>query len=119
MVAEHATAFEDVCIRGHLLARVQAVIGAGAAGLVAARECIREVLRHPYVCLHLISLFHQPPAACAARLQAEVRRASGQGHAVVVFERSASVGGVWVYSDQSEEDDLGLKADRMRVHSSL
>ncbi|KAK9808000.1 hypothetical protein WJX73_002005 [Symbiochloris irregularis] len=61
-----------------------AIIGAGAAGLVSARECMRE------------------------------------GHEVVIFDKGDHVGGVWVYSDETElEDELGINADRLRVHSSL
>lgn len=61
-----------------------AVIGAGAAGLVTARELLRE------------------------------------GHDVIVFEQTKSVGGVWVYDPEIEGDDLlGLSQDRKRVHSSM
>jgi cation diffusion facilitator CzcD-associated flavoprotein CzcO len=49
---------------------LQAVIGAGAGGLVAARELQRE------------------------------------GHKVTVFEQGSKVGGVWVYTDDVEDDDL-------------
>ena len=60
------------------------VIGAGAAGLVAARELIRE------------------------------------GHDVTLFEQTESVGGVWVYDPNIEDDDLlGVTKDRKRVHSSM
>lgn len=48
----------------------QAVIGAGAAGLVAARELSRE------------------------------------GHQVTVLEQGSQVGGVWVYTDAYEAEDL-------------
>lgn len=61
-----------------------AVIGAGAAGLVTARELIRE------------------------------------GHQVIVFEKGAQVGGIWLYSADTETDDeLGLDQGRKRIHSSL
>ena len=61
-----------------------AVIGAGAAGLVAARELIRE------------------------------------GHDVILFEQTESVGGVWVYDPEIEDDDLlGVRKARKRVHSSM
>jgi cation diffusion facilitator CzcD-associated flavoprotein CzcO len=61
-----------------------AVIGAGVAGLVAAREFIRE------------------------------------GHDVVLFEQTESVGGVWVYDPDIEDDDLlGVRKFRKRVHSSM
>uniref|UniRef100_A0A453J9N0 Flavin-containing monooxygenase n=1 Tax=Aegilops tauschii subsp. strangulata TaxID=200361 RepID=A0A453J9N0_AEGTS len=56
-----------------------AVIGAGAAGLVAARELRRE------------------------------------GHAPVVFELAAAVGGTWRYDDAASADPLGAG----RVHGSL
>lgn len=60
------------------------MIGAGAAGLVTARELLRE------------------------------------GHDVIVFEQTKSVGGVWVYDPEIEGDDLlGLSQDRKRVHSSM
>lgn len=51
-------------------AKLQAVIGAGAAGLVA----IRELRKY--------------------------------GHEVVAFEQSSQIGGVWVYSDDIETEDL-------------
>lgn len=60
-----------------------AVIGAGAAGLVAARELRRE------------------------------------GHGVVVFERSGTVGGTWIHNPAVESDLLGLEPNRKVVHSSL
>ncbi len=59
------------------------VIGAGAGGLVTARELIRE------------------------------------GHSVVVFEKSTTVGGVWVYEPEVDSELLGVKSDRKRVHSSM
>jgi cation diffusion facilitator CzcD-associated flavoprotein CzcO len=59
------------------------VIGAGAGGLVTARELIRE------------------------------------GHSVVVFEKSMTVGGVWVYEPEVDSELLGVKSDRKRVHSSM
>jgi thioredoxin reductase len=58
-----------------------AVIGAGAAGLVAARELARA------------------------------------GLDVTVFERSDTVGGIWVYTPETESDPLGLRGPR--IHSSL
>ncbi|XP_072962418.1 flavin-containing monooxygenase FMO GS-OX-like 4 [Typha angustifolia] len=60
-----------------------AVVGAGAAGLAAARELHRE------------------------------------GHAVVVFERAASVGGTWIYTPSVESDPLSLDPSRSIIHSSL
>lgn len=66
-----------------LASKKVAVIGAGAAGLSAARELKRE------------------------------------GHGVVVFERGGQLGGVWVYSPESESDPLGLDPTRKIVHSSL
>ena len=62
---------------------LQAVVGAGAAGLAAAKE-----------------------------LQDE-------GHKVDVFEKSHSVGGVWVLDERVESDALGQSATRSIVHSSL
>ena len=59
-----------------------AVIGAGPAGLVSARECVRK------------------------------------GCDVVVFEKGSSVGGVWVYSDETEADPSG-QTRVSKVHSSL
>ncbi len=59
------------------------VIGAGAGGLVTARELMRE------------------------------------GHSVVVFEKSMTVGGVWVYEPEFDSELLGVKSDRKRVHSSM
>ncbi len=61
----------------------QAVIGAGAAGLVAARELARA------------------------------------GHRPTVFEQGDAPGGVWVYSDKTEDDALGTREDRLRVHGSM
>jgi len=58
-----------------------AVIGAGAAGLVTARELQRA------------------------------------GHEPVVFEKGSTVGGVWVYSPQTEADPLGQSGPR--IHGSL
>lgn len=49
---------------------MQAVIGAGAAGLVAARELQKE------------------------------------NHRVTVFEQSDRCGGVWIYTDDIESEDL-------------
>lgn len=60
-----------------------AVIGAGAAGLVAARELRRE------------------------------------NHSVVIFERDSKVGGLWVYTPNSEPDPLSLDPNRTIVHSSV
>ncbi|CAL1401391.1 unnamed protein product [Linum trigynum] len=60
-----------------------AVIGAGAAGLVAARELRRE------------------------------------GHEVVVFEKNNQVGGIWVYTPDSEPDPMSLDPTRKLVHTSL
>lgn len=58
-----------------------AVVGAGAAGLVTARELTRL------------------------------------GHAVSVFEQTAEIGGVWVYTPATDEDPLGQRG--RRVHGSL
>lgn len=58
-----------------------AVIGAGAAGLVTARELQRA------------------------------------GHQPTVFERGTAVGGVWVYSPETEADPLGIGGPR--IHTSL
>lgn len=59
-----------------------AVVGAGAAGLVAARECLR------------------------------------QGFEVSVFETADKVGGVWQYTDDVEDDLLGV-APENAIHGSL
>lgn len=64
-----------------MTAKHAVVIGAGAAGLVTAREFLRV------------------------------------GFAVTVFEQSAQVGGLWVYSDATEVDPLGQTGTRQ--HSSL
>ncbi|KAM3316755.1 hypothetical protein ACQJBY_034725 [Aegilops geniculata] len=80
--ASHATARTGDFARAPLPpmpSRRVAVIGAGAAGLVAARELLRE------------------------------------GHAPVVFERAAGVGGTWLYDDEASPDPLGAGG----VHGSL
>jgi len=60
-----------------------AVIGAGAAGLVAARELRRE------------------------------------GHAPVVFERAAGVGGTWLYDPAASTDPLGVGGSYSGLYASL
>ena len=60
-----------------------AVIGAGAAGIIAGKE--------------LMDL----------------------GHRVEIFEQTAAMGGVWAYTDDTEEDLLGLDPKRKRVHGSM
>ncbi|GAX79854.1 hypothetical protein CEUSTIGMA_g7294.t1 [Chlamydomonas eustigma] len=61
-----------------------AVIGAGAAGLAAARELLRE------------------------------------GHKVTVLEQNSRLGGVWVFDERVEKDDLlGQNSKRGKVHSSM
>lgn len=60
-----------------------AVIGAGAAGIIAGKE--------------LVEL----------------------GHHVEIFEQSAGLGGVWDYTDDTEDDLLGLDPKRKRVHGSM
>lgn len=62
---------------------MQAVVGAGAAGLVAARE--------------LMAL----------------------GHQVTVYEKTNSIGGVWAYTEETEDDPLGLNPNRKHVHGSM
>ena len=59
-----------------------AIIGAGAAGLVSARELKR------------------------------------QDHQFQVFEQSDQIGGVWVYSEEVEDDPLSLNSTT-RIHGSL
>ncbi|MBX3706752.1 MAG: NAD(P)-binding domain-containing protein [Pseudomonadales bacterium] len=63
------------------MTRRVAIIGAGAAGLVTAREMVRA------------------------------------GHRPTVFEQSRRIGGVWVYSPDTEADPLGQHGQR--IHSSL
>lgn len=48
-----------------------------------------------------------------------VRELLREGHSVTVFEQGSDLGGIWIYSDDFEEDSLGLKSDRRHVHSSL
>ncbi|KAL8216739.1 hypothetical protein R6Q57_023576 [Mikania cordata] len=60
-----------------------AVIGAGAAGLAAARYLRRE------------------------------------GHSVVVFDRDSQIGGIWVYTNNTEPEPLGVDPTRPVVQSSL
>jgi hypothetical protein len=59
-----------------------AVIGAGPAGIVSAREAVRH------------------------------------GCEVAIYEAGSAVGGVWVYSERTEQDPLGQDSDTA-VHSSL
>lgn len=61
----------------------QCVIGAGAAGLVAARELLRE------------------------------------GHRPTVFEQGSRAGGVWVYTEATEEGAHGEAKQAGSVHSSM
>ncbi|KAI0488332.1 hypothetical protein KFK09_028161 [Dendrobium nobile] len=42
-----------------------------------------------------------------------------EGHSVAVFERSAGIGGTWIYSTAVESDHLSADPDRKIVHSSL
>lgn len=42
-----------------------------------------------------------------------------EGHKVEVFEKSHSIGGVWVLDDRVESDLLGQSEGRNIVHSSL
>ena len=67
----------------HHATKSVAVIGAGAAGLVAGKEL------------------------------AEL------GHRVQIFEQSDSLGGVWNYTDRTENDRVGLDPARRRVHGSM
>ena len=60
-----------------------AVIGAGAAGLISAKE-LRDL-----------------------------------GHDVVVYEQTNSIGGVWAYTDEVEDDLLGSSGSRKKVHGSM
>ena len=48
-----------------------------------------------------------------------VRELLREGHSVTVFEQGRDLGGIWIYSDDFEEDSPGLKPDRRHVHSSL
>jgi len=64
-------------------ALLQAIVGAGAAGLITARE-LRKM-----------------------------------GHQVTVFEQTNSIGGVWSYTDEVEDDILGTDPDRKKVHGSM
>ncbi|KAK6142934.1 hypothetical protein DH2020_023282 [Rehmannia glutinosa] len=43
----------------------------------------------------------------------------GEGHQVVVYEKSDQLGGTWAYNPQVESDPLGLDPNRDIVHSSL
>ncbi|PKU85415.1 Flavin-containing monooxygenase FMO GS-OX3 [Dendrobium catenatum] len=42
-----------------------------------------------------------------------------EGHSVAVFERSAGIGGTWIYSTAVESDHLSADPNRKIVHSSL
>jgi thioredoxin reductase len=60
-----------------------AVIGAGAAGLVSAKELLQL------------------------------------GHNVVVYEQNSTIGGVWAYTEDVEDDLLGISGERKKVHGSM
>lgn len=60
-----------------------AIIGAGAAGLISAKELTQ------------------------------------MGHTVIVFEQTESIGGVWAYTDEVEDDLLGVESGRRKVHGSM
>lgn len=42
-----------------------------------------------------------------------------EGHSVVVYERENKVGGIWVYTPETESDPMGSDSSRRVVHSSL
>ncbi|KAL9246813.1 hypothetical protein vseg_020304 [Gypsophila vaccaria] len=42
-----------------------------------------------------------------------------EGHEVVVYERGTQLGGMWVYTPETESDLLGIDPTRTVVHSSL
>lgn len=69
---------------GHMFGSKKiAIIGAGAAGLISAKELTQ------------------------------------MGHAVTVFEQTESIGGVWAYTDEVEDDLLGVQSRRKKVHGSM
>ncbi|CDP07973.1 unnamed protein product [Coffea canephora] len=47
------------------------------------------------------------------------RELQGEGHQVVVYEKSDQIGGIWVYDPKVESDPLGLDPNGDVVHSSL
>ena len=47
------------------------------------------------------------------------RELQGEGHQVVVYEKSGQIGGIWVYDPKVESDPLGLDPNGDVVHSSL
>ncbi|KAG6634274.1 flavin-containing monooxygenase FMO GS-OX-like 4 [Carya illinoinensis] len=99
-------------VSNSVISRHVAVIGAGAAGLVTARELRRK--RHSVVISHHVAVI----GAGAAGL-VTARELQRKGHSVVVFERGDQVGGTWVYTAMLESDHLGLDPTRTKVHSSL
>ncbi|KAG6685308.1 hypothetical protein I3842_12G105500 [Carya illinoinensis] len=99
-------------VSNSVISRHVAVIGAGAAGLVTARELRRK--RHSVVISHHVAVI----GAGAAGL-VTARELQRKGHSVVVFERGDQVGGNWVYTAMLESDHLGLDPTRTKVHSSL
>ncbi|KAI7734507.1 hypothetical protein M8C21_004363, partial [Ambrosia artemisiifolia] len=42
-----------------------------------------------------------------------------EGHSVTIFEKESQVGGIWVYTNTTEPDPLGLDPTRPVIHSSL
>ncbi|GAQ82615.1 Flavin-binding monooxygenase family protein [Klebsormidium nitens] len=42
-----------------------------------------------------------------------------EGHQVTAFEQNEDIGGVWKYDPDTDDDPLGIREDRKKVHSSM
>ncbi|XP_076957047.1 flavin-containing monooxygenase FMO GS-OX-like 4 [Bidens hawaiensis] len=67
-----------------------------------------------------------PIAACTVAVigagasgLAAARQLRREGHSVVVFEKESQIGGIWVYTNNTEPDPIGSDPTRITVHSSL
>jgi cation diffusion facilitator CzcD-associated flavoprotein CzcO len=94
------------------------VIGAGAAGLVVAKELREHGTKE--------TAFPTPPPPhlspsfeSLSLTLSQSYRLQPTGHSVTVYEQSGNVGGVWAFDPRQESDPLGSDPSRSRVHSSM